>query len=438
MADTAVAETPAQDSTELKAEVKTEGKAAEKENAPVNGTQNGASSDKSLDDRIIRQMEYYFGDINYPRDKFLQGEVKKDDGWVPMETMLLFKRLAKLTTDVKVIVEAVKKSPNKLIEFSEDGTKVRRSPDKPLPELCENFRKTLVAKSIYCKGFPTSDITLDDILDYFEQYGPLDNLIMRNYLDKAEKKWKFKGSVYAIFPTVEKAAEFLKVENVKYKDVVLERKWQQEHIDEKKKERDSRLNKSKEEDILKKLKEKEDEKPVAALAKGAFMRLTGCSNNIKREDMKEVLEEKGASVAFIDYNIGDPVAVVRLHEEGSAKKVLEAFEGNVVEVKGVKLEASAIEGEEEEQLISKSQSDLSKRRAQMANKKRKGGKQGRNNQKKGGFKGKRRRGNRDDDDDEDEDNNGDGEDRESENASKAPKRKADESENMAPSPKKEK
>lgn len=55
-------------------------------------------------------------------------------------------------------------------------------------------------------------------------------------------------------------------------------------------------------------------------------------------------------------------------------QVLEAFEGNVVEVKGVKLEASVIEGEEEEQLIAKSLADLSKRRAMMANKKRNKGK----------------------------------------------------------------
>lgn len=68
-------------------------------------------------------------------------------------------------------------------------------------------------------------------------------------------------------------------------------------------------------------KEKEDEPPAPVLPKGAFLRLNSCSNDIKREDMKEVLEQKGAKVGFIDYSVGDETAVVRLQGEGTAKKV---------------------------------------------------------------------------------------------------------------------
>jgi lupus La protein len=39
-----------------------------------------------------------------------------EDGWVPLEIMLKFKRLANLTTDADVIVTALEKS--KLIEVS--------------------------------------------------------------------------------------------------------------------------------------------------------------------------------------------------------------------------------------------------------------------------------------------------------------------------------
>ena len=39
--------------------------------------------------KVIRQVEYYFGDSNLSRDKFLQDEIKKnEDGWVPLTTML--------------------------------------------------------------------------------------------------------------------------------------------------------------------------------------------------------------------------------------------------------------------------------------------------------------------------------------------------------------
>lgn len=49
---------------------------------------------------------------------------------------------------------------------------------------------------------------------------------MRKHLDKAEKKWLFKGSVFAVFPSVEEAGKFLKLENLKYNDTDLLIKWQ--------------------------------------------------------------------------------------------------------------------------------------------------------------------------------------------------------------------
>ena len=59
-------------------------------------------SAEELEPKIVRQIEHYFGDYNLPRDKFLKETIKADDGWVPMETMLNFQRLAALSTDAKV------------------------------------------------------------------------------------------------------------------------------------------------------------------------------------------------------------------------------------------------------------------------------------------------------------------------------------------------
>jgi hypothetical protein len=55
-------------------------------------------------------LQYYFGDINLPRDKFLQEQIKLEDGWVPLEVMLKFKRLSNLTTDCDVVVTALEAS----------------------------------------------------------------------------------------------------------------------------------------------------------------------------------------------------------------------------------------------------------------------------------------------------------------------------------------
>lgn len=101
----------------------------------------------ALEKKIITQLEYYFGDINLPRDKFMQEKLKEGDGWITVETLLEFKRLASLSTDPKVIIDAIKKSENKLVDVSEDGMKLRRSPEFPVPEWNEERKKELMART---------------------------------------------------------------------------------------------------------------------------------------------------------------------------------------------------------------------------------------------------------------------------------------------------
>lgn len=58
-------------------------------------------------------------------------------------------RLKTLTTESSVIVAALQKSKTGLLEISEDKTKIRRSPDKPLPEMNDEYKDALKHKSVY-------------------------------------------------------------------------------------------------------------------------------------------------------------------------------------------------------------------------------------------------------------------------------------------------
>lgn len=100
-----------------------------------------------LEQKIIKQIEYYFGDINLPRDKFLKEKIKEDEGWVTLEVLLTFKRLASLSTDPEVIASAIDKAENELVEVSEDRKKLRRNPEKPVPELDEDRKKDLMKRT---------------------------------------------------------------------------------------------------------------------------------------------------------------------------------------------------------------------------------------------------------------------------------------------------
>lgn len=60
-----------------------------------------------------------------------------------------FCRLKSITTESSVIVTALQKSKTGLVEISEDKTKIRRSPDKPLPDFNDEYKDAVKHKSVY-------------------------------------------------------------------------------------------------------------------------------------------------------------------------------------------------------------------------------------------------------------------------------------------------
>ena len=66
------------------------------------------SKRKTLLKQIKRQMEYYFGDKNYTKDKFLQDEVNKSqDRFVSLDIILSFNKMKNMNADYGSIVEAI-------------------------------------------------------------------------------------------------------------------------------------------------------------------------------------------------------------------------------------------------------------------------------------------------------------------------------------------
>jgi len=341
--------------------------------------------------KIIRQVEYYFGDFNFPRDKFLTEEAKVDEGWVTMETMMKFKRLADLSKDKAEIVAAIKKSKAGLMAVSEDDSKIRRDPAIPLPENTEESRKLLEARTVYAKGFDKENTTLDELLDHFNETNPnVVSIQMRNWSDKKgkEKTWHFKGSVFITFKTGEAATEFVESKDFKYKDNPLVIKFQKDYFEEKSKENEARKRgksfKGKDSVKTEAVKEEKVEpKDDITLPKGATLKLTGLGGEITREDIKEVLQEKfdvnidkdKGDIAFVTYEKGESEAKIRFRVENFAKPVAEKWLGldEKVEIKGAAIVASLLEGEEEEKFLADSVQDLRNRRNKNRGHKRRGG-----------------------------------------------------------------
>uniref|UniRef100_A0A914E6J5 Uncharacterized protein n=1 Tax=Acrobeloides nanus TaxID=290746 RepID=A0A914E6J5_9BILA len=172
-------------------------------------TKNGQEAPApELSQKIIEQVEYYFGDINLPRDKFLQDEIKKGDGWVALETMLKFNRLKQLTKDTYQISNALQDSL--LIQVSGDMKKIRRSPEILLPEDWLEYCREIKTRTVYVKGFPV-DTKLDEILGFVKPHGTVEKIVMRHVKGRPT----FRGSVFVTFADKEAAQRFLNNDRVK-------------------------------------------------------------------------------------------------------------------------------------------------------------------------------------------------------------------------------
>ncbi|KAJ8960906.1 hypothetical protein NQ318_020205 [Aromia moschata] len=323
-----------------------------------------------LEQKIIRQIEYYFGDYNLSRDKFLKEKVKEDDGWVTFEVLLTFKRLASLSTDAEVIANAVEKSDNKVVEVSEDRKKLRRHPDNPLPELDDDRRKELTSRTAYAKGFPV-DEELDSILSFLETHGPVESCYRRTTKDH-----KFKGSCFILFKDKETCKKFIELKDLKYKDTPLIRKWQADYFADKKKEiEEFKKAKKEKKDVKVKAEEKQLEFP-----KGTCIHFVGLEEGqtLTREELKEKIKEVcGLDVAYVDFNKGDLQGYLRFPEENNAVEFVKKLTDGELEIDKFKLTFRALKGEEEEEYLKKTSDTIIEMRRKQKhsarnNRKRKG------------------------------------------------------------------
>ncbi|CAL7939406.1 unnamed protein product [Xylocopa violacea] len=343
--------------------------------------QTSEESSSELLERIKNQIEFYFGDVNMQRDKFLVEQTKLDDGWVPMTVLLTFKMLASMSQDADLILKAIESSD--LMEVSEDKKKIRRSPKHPLPVYDEEYRKAQEAKTIYVKGFPLQGTNIEKLKTFFNAFEPYENIIMRKYQDK-DKKLQFKGSVFVQFKTLDDAKTFMARESIKYGDTELIKKWSADYSIEKAKEKEDRRQKRSEMKAKKnESKEKQDDESGEAdedeekkLPKGCVIHFSDVPEKCTREDIKEHLGKLDASIAFVDFKIGDKEGWVRLQGENSAKSVIDKMEKSKVLIRDKEVICRVLEGEEEEKYLSKAKEDMANCR-QKYNKGKKG-KKGRN------------------------------------------------------------
>ncbi|XP_032759347.1 lupus La protein isoform X1 [Rattus rattus] len=305
----------------------------------------------ALEAKICHQIEYYFGDFNLPRDKFLKEQIKLDEGWVPLETMIKFNRLNRLTTDFNVIVQALSKSKAKLMEVSADKTKIRRSPSRPLPEVTDEYKNDVKNRSVYIKGFPT-DATLDDIKEWLDDKGQILNIQMRRTLHKT-----FKGSIFAVFDSIQSAKKFVDTPGQKYKDTNLLILFKEDYFAKKNEER----KQSKVEAKLKAKQEHEGRHKPGSTETRALEGKMGCllkfsgdlDDQTCREDLHFLFSNHG-EIKWIDFVRGAKEGIILFKEKAkdALEKARSANNGNLL-LRNKKVTWKVLEGHAEKDAMKK-------------------------------------------------------------------------------------
>jgi len=300
---------------------------------------NSESNENLMNYRIVRQMEFYFGDVNLSRDKFMSSHIESNEGWFTWEVMKNFKRLSAITTDPGVIITALATSKNDLLEVSEDKSKVRRRLDRPLPSNYKDVIDSAIYRSVYAKSFPL-DSTLEKLQEDLEKHGVIDYIQMRK-----DQKKKFKGSIFIQFRSKEDAELFVS-SDIEYNNVKLVKFMKKDYFDLKDNEKKGgRRNESQKNDNA---EETEPSTNVSErMSKGAVLHVKGLPEKSNFDDLKLYFGQFG-KCAFVDFHSDDTEANVRFEGEGSANAAIEkAKEGEGFKFKDNELEACILEGDDE-------------------------------------------------------------------------------------------
>jgi len=155
--------------------------------------------EESLEKKIQSQLEFYLGDVNLRKDKFLLEQIRKNDkGYIDISIFLnfnkiriLLKNLPEQQEKLNVIAQAVISS--ELLKLNSGRTKLKRK--IPFSEqLDRKDEEEIDKRTVYIENFP-EDINHETIAKIFSKCGKVLHVSLPKY---AESK-AFKGFGFVEF-----------------------------------------------------------------------------------------------------------------------------------------------------------------------------------------------------------------------------------------------
>lgn len=353
-----------------------------------------------MEGKIRRQVEYYFNDFNLMRDQFMKNEIKLsreagNEGFISMDIMLKFNRLAQLTTDKEKIAEACANS--KLLEINEDKSSLRRKTDRKMPVDDELYRANLKARTCFADKFPRGKegeegdtATLDEIYEFLESMDlEAETVAMRKIKSPKGKEpnpleGKFTGSCFITFASTGDAQKFLGGEQKFREKFELVKMTKNAYWTLQNARANAKKTGENVEEALKAAEKRlESEKPIV-YEEGIVLVFSGITDaTIKREDIKNYLVEKDGAVEYIDFESGKASGKILLNLKHGKKAVDLIPEGDKINIKGDDITFAAGTQAEFDELVAQHQA-FKKRMSQRSDYKNKKGRQQKGRKDRGG------------------------------------------------------
>ncbi|KAG8305760.1 La- protein 7 [Homalodisca vitripennis] len=157
---------------------------------------------KQLYNNLLTLMEFYLGDVNLSKDRFLAQRIQgKPFVYIDLSVFLTFNKVKALTQDVEDLACAIRGS--KILQLSEDNTQVCRK--TPINRKENEDECTLYVEQLG----PQMDH--DFLFKLFSRYGPVDYVSLPRYSHSG----KFKGFAFVEFKNPQAAKRVLELFNTK-------------------------------------------------------------------------------------------------------------------------------------------------------------------------------------------------------------------------------
>jgi hypothetical protein len=287
--------------------------------------------------KILERIDFFFGDSNFRRDKFLRNEAANNpQGFVSIEVLLRFNTLRALTDSAEDVAAAAEKSD--VVVVSDDRKSIRRKSAK-VPSLVDSN-----VLSVFAKGIP-AHVRWQQVREVFEgaagckvsyvkmrrgPEGPSGCAIVELATEEDAAKLLAIGAEKLRFPAAEEGADAVPLELLqRLEDFLASEKARREAARAK--------------------QDAENEAAVQALIpKKCLIVARKMPVGANWIDLKQALSDVGARVMFVDIDAESNTGFARLYDAADASAALEKVEGGIVKLQsGGEAEVSLADAETE-------------------------------------------------------------------------------------------